>query len=220
MLPPSGAYCQTVCLSDPNYGLLDVAKIGEAEQHSYYYYGYLIDHDGAFVAANQTLRTYATSIGGEYTVGGDYATATADPLRARVDTALSSDYKPGDFGVTVASLQTLINNAWTAAGQTGAPVITNVGSGSGDTLMKLKEGIERFMITDINNPAGSAKAQSNIGCLWDRLVYSPTDADRNTRMNHRPGGNNVLFMDGHVEFRKFPQDKFPITKTQAMFGRF
>lgn len=222
---PGGDYCQDNCASDPNFDKLDIARVGEAEQHSYYYYGYLLDHDGAFVAANQTLRNYATNVGGEYTVGGDYATATADPLRARVDQALSSDYDAlGTYnGVTmsVSSVQTLINNAWAAAGLAGqGPVITNIGSGGGNTVLKLKEGIERFMITDINNPAGSAKAQSTVACMWDRLVYSPGNADRNTRFNHIPGGNNVLYMDGHVEFKKFPQDRFPITKTQAMFGRF
>jgi hypothetical protein len=32
------------------------------------------------------------------------------------------------------------------------------GTGGGDSFLRLREGIERFLITDINNPAGSAAA--------------------------------------------------------------
>jgi prepilin-type processing-associated H-X9-DG protein len=30
------------------------------------------------------------------------------------------------------------------------------------------------------------------------------------RFNHVPGGSNVLYMDGHVEFRKYSEDKWPL----------
>jgi prepilin-type N-terminal cleavage/methylation domain-containing protein/prepilin-type processing-associated H-X9-DG protein len=72
---------------------------------------------------------------------------------------------------------------------------------------RLKEGIERFMITDINNPASSTKAQSTIFIMWDAFsggLTNRTDSgleDSGTlRYNHVPGGSNVLYMDGHVEF--------------------
>lgn len=74
--------------------------------------------------------------------------------------------------------------------------------------LKLREGIERFLITDINNPAGSAKAQSTMPVLWDYIEYSYTSTDPADNgvgaFNHIPGGCNILFMDGHVEFSKFP----------------
>ena len=76
------------------------------------------------------------------------------------------------------------------------------------SIQRLKEGIERFLITDINNPAGSAKAQSNIWCLADA---TDIEADE---FNHVPGGSNVLYLDGHVEFIKFPA-KWPINKAFA-----
>ena len=63
---------------------------------------------------------------------------------------------------------------------------------------RLREGIERFLITDINNPAGSAQAQSDIQIFWDYMSSDATD------FNHVPGGGNVLHMDGHVEFLRFP----------------
>lgn len=68
------------------------------------------------------------------------------------------------------------------------------GNGGGDTVYRLREGIERFMITDINNPAASAKAQSEIFIMWDQVMTNPKD------FNHIPGGANVLYMDGHVGF--------------------
>ena len=75
---------------------------------------------------------------------------------------------------------------------------------AGDTIYRLREGIERFMITDINNPAASAMAQSEVPVLWDAVKTVVAD------FNHVPGGANVLYMDGHVEFIKYP-GKYPVT---------
>jgi len=74
------------------------------------------------------------------------------------------------------------------------------------SLYRLREGIERFFITDINNPGASAKAQSAIWIMWDDV-----SAARPDMMNHIPGGCNVLYMDGHVEFIKYGTDS-PISK--------
>jgi prepilin-type N-terminal cleavage/methylation domain-containing protein/prepilin-type processing-associated H-X9-DG protein len=78
------------------------------------------------------------------------------------------------------------------------------------TLYRLREGIERFLITDINNPAASAKAQSEITVAADNLSTDPQ------YFNHIPGGANVLFMDGHVEFLRYPGDRFPATRADAV----
>jgi prepilin-type N-terminal cleavage/methylation domain-containing protein/prepilin-type processing-associated H-X9-DG protein len=79
---------------------------------------------------------------------------------------------------------------------------------STQTLYRLREGIERFFITDINNPAASSKAQSELSVIFDQLS---TQVDE---FNHVPGGSNVLYMDGHVEFIKYP-GKWPITTILA-----
>ena len=71
------------------------------------------------------------------------------------------------------------------------------GNGGGDTVYRLREGIERFMITDINNPAASAKAQSEIWIMFDQLATNPS------AYNHIPGGANVLYLDGHVDFLRY-----------------
>src|SRR5690606_32976366 len=41
------------------------------------------------------------------------------------------------------------------------------GNGGSDTVFRLREGVERFLVTDINNPAASARSQSRIPAVWD-----------------------------------------------------
>ena len=81
---------------------------------------------------------------------------------------------------------------------------------NGDTqkVVRLREGIERFFITDINNPSGSNVAQSEIPMMFDRVDLDPTE------FNHLPGGANVLYMDGHVSFVKYPGE-FPASRAWA-----
>ncbi|MFA6241059.1 MAG: DUF1559 domain-containing protein [Candidatus Hydrogenedentales bacterium] len=86
---------------------------------------------------------------------------------------------------------------------TDVPLLGNLsgfGNGGGNTVYRLREGIERFMISDINNPAASSQAQSQLPIMAD-LVSTNVG-----QYNHVPGGCNVLFLDGHVEFEKYPGD--------------
>jgi len=76
------------------------------------------------------------------------------------------------------------------------------GNGRGNTIYRLREGVERFVITDINNPAGSAKAQSDIIISCDMISNTGSDS----LFNHIPGGANVLYMDGHVAFQRYDQN--------------
>ena len=97
------------------------------------------------------------------------------------------------------------------------------GSGGGSTLYRLKEGIERFFITDINNPAGSAQSQSTIPVWFDTFAAVNKSGGTNSMLafNHLPGGGNVLYMDGHVEFIKYqpgPEGTFPLTQFVASWG--
>lgn len=75
----------------------------------------------------------------------------------------------------------------------------NMGNGGGDIIFRLREGVERFMITDINNPGATAKAQSTLFVMMDFI-----GAGAGTVLfNHIPGGCNVLFQDGHVSFIRY-----------------
>ena len=85
------------------------------------------------------------------------------------------------------------------------------------TLYRLREGIERFFVTDINNPAGSALAQSTIPVMWDQLSNEFSTSGRGFNgFNHIPGGANVLYLDGHVGFVRYPGDH-PVTRAYANF---
>lgn len=72
--------------------------------------------------------------------------------------------------------------------------------GGYDRALRLREGIERFFVTDINNAGASAMAQSQLVVMLDNI------ADAAESYNHVPGGANLLFADGHVEFAKFAAD--------------
>ena len=76
------------------------------------------------------------------------------------------------------------------------------------TLYRTREGIERFFITDINNPAASTEAQSTIPVYGDLLSTNVSD------YNHIPGGANWLYMDGHVSFLKY-KEGFPAVEAFA-----
>lgn len=105
------------------------------------------------------------------------------------------------------------------------------GSTSNGTIFKTREGIERFLITDINNPAGSALSQSAVPLMADMIsgFLPQLWADSQVRFNHLPGGSNVLYMDGHVEFIRWvggepvlqanqldSQGQFPVTQFVAL----
>jgi len=85
--------------------------------------------------------------------------------------------------------------------------------GSG-TLYRLREGIERFMITDINNSASSAQSQSEIFVMRDKIEPKWGPSGPIGAFPHVPGGGNVLYMDGHVGFIKYPGD-YPISRCVA-----
>ncbi|HOQ31936.1 MAG TPA: DUF1559 domain-containing protein [Candidatus Hydrogenedens sp.] len=75
-----------------------------------------------------------------------------------------------------------------------------LGNGRQSTIYRLREGIERFLITDINNPAASSKAQSETWIMADTIAIDPG------AYNHIPGGSNVLYMDGHVSFMRYQEN--------------
>jgi prepilin-type N-terminal cleavage/methylation domain-containing protein/prepilin-type processing-associated H-X9-DG protein len=98
-----------------------------------------------------------------------------------------------------------------------------VGNGNGNTIYRLREGVERFLITDINNPAGSAIAQSEVAIMADQIGGGDPSGEKATGgiddFNHLPGGSNVLYLDGHVEFHRYANPgKWPVNRVAASIG--
>jgi len=97
----------------------------------------------------------------------------------------------------------LVNAALTLYGAFNAQDVTKTNDLKDSALgpiPRLRIGIERFFITDINNSAASNQAASQIPVMWDEIaVYGKAST-----FNHVPGGGNCVYMDGHAEFLKWP----------------
>ena len=104
-------------------------------------------------------------------------------------------------------------SGWGSGTNDGSFFDKDVSQGS-MTAFRLREGIERFFITDINNPAASAKAQSDVFVTFDEV-----NAQTVANFNHVPGGCNVLYMDGHAAFLRYPSET-PVSAGFASFASF
>jgi prepilin-type N-terminal cleavage/methylation domain-containing protein/prepilin-type processing-associated H-X9-DG protein len=90
-----------------------------------------------------------------------------------------------------------------------------------ESYQHLREGIERFFITDINNPASAGMAQSGLFVMWDAwgsgITWSMAGNESGiAKFNHVPGGSNILYADGHVEFVKY--DEKPPMGNRGLVG--
>lgn len=217
--PNSGETLWLAC-DDNDYGY------GQADE-SYFYLGKLIDKfdDNAGI-------TVATAVGAGlldadvYDEGGvkpddplppqiigTLVWEADDPMPTNINDALTAAFTSGTTDLkaldAIATKET--ETDMDLEDQAAWPLLSSmspIGNGSGNTVMHLREGIERFLITDINNPAGSSRAQSEI------LVMADLWATAISNFSHIPGGANILYMDGHVEFTKYPEE--PITKGMAI----
>ncbi len=89
-------------------------------------------------------------------------------------------------------------------------------SGSGNTgastVHRLASGADRFLISDINQIlTGRGSGASFIPVMWDQL------STQITQFNHVPAGMNVLYLDGHVEFKRYDRttSDFPMSPLYA-----
>jgi prepilin-type N-terminal cleavage/methylation domain-containing protein/prepilin-type processing-associated H-X9-DG protein len=74
------------------------------------------------------------------------------------------------------------------------------GSGNGGTNMvnRLTMGVDRFLISDINDLlTGEETGASIVPVMWDQISTNIVE------FSHVPAGQNVLFLDGHVEFQRY-----------------
>lgn len=109
-----------------------------------------------------------------------------------------------------------LDKSISVSGVLGVPFET-WGTGGGDDILRLKEGMERFAITDLLNTASATESQSSLAICYDTISsQGPTTGTTETigLFNHLPGGSNVLYMDGHVAFLRYPS-YFPANKSFA-----
>ena len=135
-----------------------------------------------------------------------------DPNFPTDTSALATHIDPFFIGVLQGEIADPTEDATTvgeAASYADKDYSVTLVSGETKTMYRLREGIERFFITDINNPAASARAQSEITVQFDIVDTDASD------FNHVPGGANVLYMDGHCEFLRFPSEH-PVNRAFAV----
>jgi prepilin-type N-terminal cleavage/methylation domain-containing protein/prepilin-type processing-associated H-X9-DG protein len=180
---PSSTGEESLIMIDPATGVVDPCNIGAQD---YQYFAWAIDVKGKWLAGTTDENDPAI---------------TPDNVLL---TYLSAD------GLAAAAA---LSDGYTTWGSSDDDSFfgSDLPGVDGTAAYRLREGIERFYISDINNAAASAKGQSEIPVMWDDI-----SALVPKYMNHIPGGGNVLYMDGHVEFIKYPGES-PISRWYASF---
>jgi len=173
---------------------------------SYEYYGWAIKPDN-LMAPGVDVNTMAPDPTNPMTI----MTLFDGGFLGAIATVFLGDNPLGPTDSSIAAISAVVNfaNGTPGASFEGDIAYTSA-TGQSKTCYRLREGIERFMVTDINNPSGSAQAQTEIPVMWD-MAWTPMASDGWSYFNHVPGGGNVLFMDGHVEFLRYPSE-WPICR--------
>jgi prepilin-type N-terminal cleavage/methylation domain-containing protein/prepilin-type processing-associated H-X9-DG protein len=82
-----------------------------------------------------------------------------------------------------------------------SPVFAGTQIAGGDVMYRLREGIERHLITNVFQAGNVAAAQSEVPMMWDHLTPQGVGS------SHWPFGMNVLYMDGHVSWAAYSSRK-------------
>lgn len=166
---------------------------------SYAYLGWVLDRMGFQTLPFSTFATVQTIIS---LLGGGSVPATA-PVDAQLGYAANRLFER--VGGDAAAL--ISNNVDPIAIQRVRQRVDDdldklpepYGNGGGTVVYRIREGIERFLITNINNAAQSAQAQSTVFIMMDQLANTGAIEF----FNHVPGGCNILWMDGHVSWIRY-----------------
>ena len=178
------------CGTNPNacapYWHTDLYKGKFTDVRSYRYFGRMIE------------QSWMTNTVADYYVAGGFIMGASGTAPAGTSPATYRDFSSNIYWQNR-------NNDFTVTLPSGKVI----------TIRRLREGIERFCITDINNPAGAAQAQSSIVVMYDesRAYNAGGGGVDANRFNHIPGGMNILFMDGHVEWARYHgHDAWPVNE--------
>jgi len=86
------------------------------------------------------------------------------------------------------------------------------GNAGGNQVNRLAAGVDRFLISDINQIlTGQESGASVVPVQWDQISTNITE------FSHVPAGMNVLYLDGHVEFKRYDKNTsdFPMSPIYA-----
>jgi prepilin-type N-terminal cleavage/methylation domain-containing protein/prepilin-type processing-associated H-X9-DG protein len=94
----------------------------------------------------------------------------------------------------------------------GSFALDGSGNAGGQTIYRLASNVDRFLISDINVIlTGDEAGSSIVPIMWDQISTNITE------FSHVPAGQNVLFLDGHVEFFRYDKTstQFPVSPMYA-----
>ena len=89
---------------------------------------------------------------------------------------------------------------------------TGSGNAGGNIVNRLTTGVDRFLLKDINTIfTGTETGSSIIPVMWDQISTEISE------FSHVPAGQNVLYLDGHVDFHRYDLDStaFPVSPMYA-----
>jgi prepilin-type processing-associated H-X9-DG protein len=158
-----------------------------------------VDADPDFQVPVQMSATFAAMHRAAWgtTKADFFKTFTDETVNERTWAASDAEY---DIG----SKDFVEKDAWDPA--------TFYGNGTTNTVHRLRGGVARFLVTDINSAEEARLTQSTIWVMHEKLALTPDG------FFHPPGGSNVLYLDGHVEFVAF-DERAPVKRSNAYFDR-
>ncbi|MBX3180816.1 MAG: DUF1559 domain-containing protein [Candidatus Hydrogenedentes bacterium] len=207
---PSGGWCRSPIDRSLGWGLNPTLF----DDRNYIYISWLADNSHTV----DTMRIVWSAWRGDFPdTGVDAASRDAWVNLADNDIRFGGGHPYGNTP-SLGDLQAYFDSVEADYNSVGVSKTIAQGSGGGTgNILILREGVERFLITDINNPGASAKAQSEVAVMWDRIGVSGRSKNG---FAHIPGGINILHMDGHVTFVKYPANDGDIGDGRtAIIGR-
>jgi prepilin-type N-terminal cleavage/methylation domain-containing protein/prepilin-type processing-associated H-X9-DG protein len=100
---------------------------------------------------------------------------------------------------TVGAISNPAENGWRDTnGNLASYGFAGWGVGGRSETIRMGAGVDRFLITDINTIfTGEEVGSSVIPVMWDQVSTNIS------QFSHVPAGQNILFLDGHVDFRRY-----------------
>jgi prepilin-type N-terminal cleavage/methylation domain-containing protein/prepilin-type processing-associated H-X9-DG protein len=100
---------------------------------------------------------------------------------------------------TVAAISDPRVNGWRDSnGNMASFGFYGIGVGGGSETIRMTQTVDRFLITDINTVfTGTESGSSVIPLMWDQISTNIS------RFSHVPAGQNILYLDGHVDFIRY-----------------
>ncbi len=167
----------------------------ENMNQSYAYFGWVFDRTAELPEQCLAIGKLPSALA---------ATPTVAPSLSRASATKESSQVCAQMALTLDAVLRGANGA-----DEDVTLETPQGNLGGKTVRRLRKGIECMLTTDANPSADAlARQAAGVPVMMDVFTFDPDIVI----FNHMPGGSNVLFLDGHVDFWKYPAGPGPVTR--------